>query len=295
MHRELLREILQSRRRALTPEELGLPARRRRPGPQVVGLTQTDIDLVMNRGLGTYGKVESGQLHPSAEYLLELGRVLRMREEEYAEVHLLLFGGRPPTPLHDASGLRVRSAWQRVLAQQSHIAYVHDRRFNILGGSAAWLAAFPAGRSPGNLLQWALTDRAARHCLLDWDRSWGPRAASSLRTAIAAYPRDPFLAGLHERAVRDPAVRALLTAPVPPVEQSLLLRHPRQGVGEVTLMTAEPAEAPGARYVIVLFDTPKKAPAAANRRRRQIDDGGGRHGEQIALPFPPVSAGAAAE
>ncbi|MFF1478083.1 XRE family transcriptional regulator [Streptomyces sp. NPDC058301] len=254
-------QTMRARRQAIEPQDVGLqprPAAGRR-GPRVRGLTQTEVDLLMNRAIGTYQKVESGALRPTSSYLLELARVLQFTDSEYIYAHLEYFGTEPSQPLRPDADLDVPSSWQRVLDGQREMSYVIDFRYDLRLYNSAFAAMFPRGEPPANTTAWMLLDDDARDlCLTDWETAWAPLVISSFRASLAAHPDDPVLKGIHERILNDPRVRPLYEmsdrAKIHPDGDRRPLRHAVLGQGYVTMIVAHLASLTSARHMTILFD-----------------------------------------
>ncbi|MEU5437982.1 helix-turn-helix transcriptional regulator [Streptomyces sp. NPDC020719] len=252
---------MRAHRQAIEPQDVGLqprPAAGRR-GPRVQGLTQTEVDLLMNRGIGTYQKVESGVLRPTPSYLLELARILQFTDSEYIYAHLEYFGTEPSLPLRPDAGLDVPPSWQHVLDGQREMAYLIDHRYDLRLYNSAFAALFPRGEPPANTTAWMLLDDEARDlCLLDWETAWAPSVISSFRASLAAHPDDPVLKGIQGRILNDPRVRPLYEtndrAIVHPDGDRRPMRHAVLGPGTVTMLVAHLASQPGTRHMTILFD-----------------------------------------
>ncbi|QCX78076.1 hypothetical protein C9F11_22245 [Streptomyces sp. YIM 121038] len=73
-----LRGILRRPRAGIRPEGVGLNAEPpRRPGPRVTGLSRPDVDILMNRSVGTHHRFESGRISPRDDCLRQVGRADR--------------------------------------------------------------------------------------------------------------------------------------------------------------------------------------------------------------------------
>ncbi|MFE4829848.1 XRE family transcriptional regulator [Streptomyces sp. NPDC056672] len=256
----LWREILKARRDALQPEDFGLePRPDRRPGPTVTGLLQTDVDLIMKKPVGTYGRLESGRLRPTAEYLVEVARQLRLDNDQYTYVHLELFQTEPVLPLDPDAGLCVPPDYQRALDGQQHMAYITDRRYDVRMYNAAFTEMFLDGKVPGNTMRWMLLSEEARdHTLSRWDVEWGPRVMPQFRAALAAHPEDPVHNRLLGDILEDRRARRIYDrmedAYIHPDGDRRPLHHATLGPGWVTMIAEQPLSSPGARHMTLLFD-----------------------------------------
>ncbi|MFK8909714.1 helix-turn-helix domain-containing protein [Streptomyces sp. YS-3] len=252
---------MRARREALRPEEAGLPPRPAagRRGPRVRGLSQTDVDFLMRKGVGTYQKVESGALRPTPAYLLELARVLRFKDSEYIYAHLEYFGTEPSLPLHPAAEPDLLPSWQQVLDGQREMAYITDFRYNLRFHNEPFAQMFPRGEPPENTMAWMLLDREAREfTLMDWGSVWLPALVPALRASLAAHPDDPVLLGIREGLMDDPWTRRHYqesgSAKIHPDGDRRPLRHAILGEGHVTMMLSQFPNPSGARYTTLLFD-----------------------------------------
>ncbi|MEV6680658.1 hypothetical protein AB0N09_27910 [Streptomyces erythrochromogenes] len=208
----------------------------------------------MNRGVGLYGRVESGTYRPSTEYLHALAKVLGMSQEEYRQVHLLILGSEPLRALDPDAGLVIPEGWPETVEGQADMACLIDRRFTIAATNAGFRLLFNGGATPANLIEWILFNRDAReHTLKDWAHSWVPDATARLRAARAAHPGDAETRELLARADRDPEVRKATEVGGVPRNSRRRIHHPGMGPGWVTLIESEPVEAPGARHITLLF------------------------------------------
>lgn len=258
MGQEDIRRILKARRARLNPEDVGLePRPKKRRGPQVKGLTQFDIDVLMRRGAGTYSRVESGRLTPSREYVADLAKVLRLDEATYVHLHLEWFH-EAPLPRNPGPG-SLPPAWQRVLDGQQSMAYVNDGCYRLIAFNQEFASMFPSGTPPRNTMEWMLLSEEARDfCLVDWDTAWGPLVVPQFRAALAAYPEDADLQSIQARVLEDERARRLFDQPertyIHPDGDRRPLHHAKRGLGFATMIVAQPVTLPGGRYMTVLFD-----------------------------------------
>lgn len=191
--------FLRSRRERISPDEVGLPAGRRRRTP---GLRRDEVAHLAFISTEYYTRLEQARAaRPSGEVLAGLARALRLDETECAYLHRLA-GARPAMP--DAPPILVRpsvlgllqrlplsaaivvSATYEVIAWNG-LACALMEDFSVLSrrdrniARRAFLGANPAGRGPYGVSQ---PDQFARTCAL------------RLRSAAARYPRDPETAAL---------------------------------------------------------------------------------------------------
>ncbi|MEU9197240.1 helix-turn-helix domain-containing protein [Streptomyces hundungensis] len=259
--RAALRALLRERRAAVSPASLGFPPRKPGPGRRAAGLSQEQLDLLLERTPGTYNRFENGQLAtPSAELLCAVATVLRFDEQEWVFLWRLTRRENPPSPLHRASGLSVPGEWQRVVDGISGaLAYINDAEWNLLAHNKEFAALFPGGEPPANPMRWMLLDPQAREVVLaDWARSWAPVVMPQLRHAVELRPENAALARLEDDVRRDPVAgplyEAAASAPIAyPDGSERPLNHALYGPGWVTTCVAQPVTSPGARVMLLLY------------------------------------------
>jgi hypothetical protein len=262
MNAEALRVLLTERRASVAPEAHGL----RRPsgkGRRAPGLAQHQVDVLLNRGPGTYQRLESGKYrNPPVDFLQDLALLLRLSELEWIALCRYAGIGDPPCPLTPQSGKRVPNLWNDAVEGISHAACVIDASWNILAHNQPFEDIFPPGKCPTNTMQWMLFD--GRHLLADWTTAWAPHILPLLRADLAARPGDSVLRRLEAAVLADPTARHLYEsagAVVHPYEEKRPLRHARLGPGWINMCVAQPLSSPGARLFILIFRQSSTAPA----------------------------------
>ncbi|MFE0643847.1 helix-turn-helix transcriptional regulator [Streptomyces sp. NPDC058877] len=259
--RDRLRTILRGRRAALDPVAAGFPARRPGPGRRAAGLSQEQMDLLLNRTAGTYNRFENGQLaHPATDFLTAVARILRFDEQEWAFLWQLTRREQPPHPLHSSSGMSVSPVWQRILDRVGDsVAFVHDAEWNVLAHNDGFRRLFPGARAPDNMMRYMLLDPGARtRVLTHWETQWAPAMMPHLKHAAALRRDNAGLARLERDVLRDPVAGPLYwacaSAPIPFYDGSELpVRHAVLGPGRLTTCLADLTASPGARLNISLF------------------------------------------
>ncbi|MFF3914474.1 XRE family transcriptional regulator [Streptomyces sp. NPDC001852] len=259
MDRQALRKLLVARRAQGDPEGHGLqrPAGR---GRRALGLSQYQMDHLLQRAMGTYGRFERGDLpSPPRDLLTDVATILGFGEQEWTALWLYSRGHVPPAPLRPEDGLRVPDVWQRAVNRIGEMAFISNFRWDVLGYNKAFAAMFPSGTVPQNSMRWMLLCPEARTVsLLDWKRSWAPALMGQLRAACAAYPQDETLCRLEHDVKKDPETGPLYArlaeVRVHPDGDERPLHHARLGAGMVTLTAAAPCSVPGARLIIALFN-----------------------------------------
>jgi hypothetical protein len=251
--------LLGPKRAAIRPQELGFPARPAdTPGPKQNGLTQIQMDQLMNRAEKTYGRFERGKLpHPPDDFLAEVGQLLRLSEDEYTTMWLYARGHRPTAPLNPQAGLSVSSLWQEACDGQRHMMYVTDLAWNTLAYNSAFADMFHNRQVPANTARWMLLSDEARHTLKGWHRIWAPSVSAQLRAALAEHSDNDVLQHLDKEVRADPVAGPIYTQPglasIAPDGVVRPFQHPLYGPGTAKLVASAPFASPGARAIVVIF------------------------------------------
>lgn len=257
MHKQSLRQFLKERRARIQPETVGLTRPSGR-GRRAAGLSQQQLDQLLGRGTHAYHSLENGKYpNPPIDLLYDLGRLLRLTEDEWVMLNRYAREQEPPGPLDPNSGYQVLGTWEDAVCGMDHMAYVCDAAWNILAHNPQLTAMFPTRQVPDNVLRWMCLSGEARTVLTDWDTAWAPRILPQLRAALAAR-RDPTLQQLETDVLNDPTTGPLYQAPGVvnhPDGDERPLNHPVHGPGWVTMCSASPDSSPGARLMILLFRT----------------------------------------
>ncbi|MFG3280374.1 helix-turn-helix domain-containing protein [Streptomyces sp. NPDC048111] len=256
MDKAALKILLERKRAEIRPEDLGLHRSPARQGRRAPGLTQSQIERILNRANGVYQRLESGRYsNPPADLLHEVARLLGMNEHEWDALCRYATGKEAPYSLHPTSGQTVSDVWHNVLPHFSDMAYINNESWEVLAGNDVWKDLFPHRVPPQNTMRWMLLDADARRILTDWETAWAPLVIPQLRAALASRPADPILQAI-ERDVLADAVCGPLYKSVPDRFVTLdgderPLLHPAHGPSWVTVCAAEPVGSPGARLIIL--------------------------------------------
>ncbi|RLU83056.1 transcriptional regulator [Streptomyces griseocarneus] len=261
-----MQALLRERRSRIAPEDHGL-ARPSRQGRRAPGLTQSQVDQLLHRALGTYSRLETGAYpNPPEDLLRDVARLLAFSEHEWASLWLYAVHRNPPYPLHQSAGTEVPRAWQDVVEGQSHMAYITDQSWRVLAHNEAFADLFPRREVPENTLRWMTLHPEARTVLTGWREHWIPVILPQMRAAVAALPHDETLAELKADVLADPVVGPLYTdggqARVHPDGDERPLLHPVKGPGWVTMCSAGPHASPRARLMVLVFRTGEERSAA---------------------------------
>ncbi|MEU9131067.1 XRE family transcriptional regulator [Kitasatospora sp. NPDC048540] len=258
MDRKALQKLLTACRGRVDPSAYGFERREGR-GRRAVGLSQYQMDRLLMRAEGTYGRFERGDLdNPSLEFLRDVGRTLKMSEREWTALWLYGAGHQPPCALAPAKTDPLPDVWRGVVDGITHIAYVNDAGWNVVAHNAAAAAMFPRGQMPANVMRWMALDQEAREFSLpDWERTWAPAILSQLRAAHATYPENEDLARLDAEVKADPCAGPIYDGPldayIHPDGDERPIVHAQFGPGRLRMATAQPLGSPGSRLMIMTF------------------------------------------
>lgn len=191
MHVGELGEFLRSRREAVRPEDVGLPAGPRRRTP---GLRRAEVATLAGVSVDYLIRVEQGRdTNPSPQVLAALAEALRLSEAELDHLRILssLSHGTELCPAAQPAAREVRPTVRALLdALEPAPAVV----LNHLGDQLAWTEGYarligPVGLLEGprpNLVLHAFLDPRARTAYPDWDD-----VATALATELLAEGRHP--------------------------------------------------------------------------------------------------------
>jgi transcriptional regulator with XRE-family HTH domain len=170
--RQELAQFLRSRRARLTPADVGLPAgARRRAG----GLRREDVAVLAGVSPTWYTYLEQGRdIHPSAEVLDSLARVLGLTEDERRYMHVLAHGTvSTPRPLADDVTAEEIIRQLVSTASDSRLpVYAVDVYCDLIAWNQAAASYYTDfGRLPPdrrNMMRWLLEAPEARQRLVNW-------------------------------------------------------------------------------------------------------------------------------
>jgi hypothetical protein len=240
---------------------------------------QERLDMLVNRGVGTYRAIISGRKKtPRFDLLAEYALALDLDEQQWTAVCNYARGQNPPFTLYQDSGLEVPAIWRDVIQGcTGHVSYVTDRAWNLLATNKAFDAIYEHLDRPTNMMRWMLLSPDARGIpgvptrpgiLTNWATDWAPYVLPQLRAARARFRRDRTLFEIERDVVADPLAGPLYeeraNASVHPDGDRRPQLHPLYGPGWVTICAAEPLGSAGARVMGVFFtpgDMPTDAPA----------------------------------
>lgn len=256
MYKQALRKLLKGRRDLIDPELHGF-VRMSRQGRRARGLSQHQVDQLLNRSPGTYHRLETGTYpNPPHDLLHDVAVLFGLDEQEWVSLNLYARAANPPGPLYPRSGKEVPGAWQQAVDGIVHMAYVTDCSWELVAYNAPCSALFPNGQVPQNTMRWMLLAPEARQILTDWETAWAPFVLPQLRGALAARPDDPILQAIEKDVMADPKAGPIYesgVAYIHPDGDERPLLHAQKGPGWVTMCAAQPMAAPGSRLIILVF------------------------------------------
>lgn len=256
MDKKALRALLTERRALIDPEGHGF-SRPSGQGRRAPGLSQQQVDQILNRTLGTYSRLEKGRIpNPTIQLLQDVSRLFGLNEQEWVSLCRYAGIGDPPCPLTSRSGLEIPGVWQEAVDGITHMAYITDASWDMLAYNEPFARLFPGGRVPTNTMRWMLLEADGRATLTDWATAWAPLVLPQLRGAIAARPDDQKLLDIEKAVLADPDCAPIWDAGgahIHPDGDERPLLHAIDGPGWVTMCAAQPMTAPGARMIILVF------------------------------------------
>ncbi|MFD9704711.1 helix-turn-helix transcriptional regulator [Lentzea sp. NPDC059081] len=163
-----LRDFLTSRRAALSPQDVGLPAAT--TPRRVQGLRRAEVAILAGVSVDYYVKLEQGRARNVSEQVLEaVARALRLDDVESRYLASLLQSGQPkgaPAPL------RARPALQSMIRAIDVPAIIHGPHLEVLGVNHAGKALLDDFDSmpvaEGNTARWMFLNPRAKVVYRDW-------------------------------------------------------------------------------------------------------------------------------
>ncbi len=248
MARSEFADFLIARRAQLQPEEVGLPAGRRRRTP---GLRREEVAALAGVSVDYLARLEQGRdTNPSMGVLGALSEALRLNEVErhhFGKLAISMEQGRD-CPSAGQARERVTETVQAVLdAVHPTPAFVVGRWLDVLAWNAAWRDfAGPLGLfdevAEGNLATYFFAHPEAPQRWRDWPRA-AAMMVSALRAARSQWPDDERLTALVESLQRFPefACRWREHRVTEFRSGALEVAHPQRGDVEVEIETLSPA------------------------------------------------------
>lgn len=181
-NRPELADFLRVQRERLTPQDVGLPAGKRRRTP---GLRREEVAALAGVGLSWYTWLEQGRdIGVSSGFLDNLARVLKLDAPERRHLFLLAQERLPAEP--GKTWCTVPSLVSRLMDDLApHAAYVLNLRWDVLAYNDPAGGLFGFGSHPSthrNLLWMLFCDQKLRELLVDWQ--------SEAQFMLASFRRD---------------------------------------------------------------------------------------------------------
>lgn len=254
--------MLRHKRAQVSPEDVGLAARPAgQRGRPVEGLSQEQMDELLERTPGTYARLERGVLKGvSPEFLQQVAEVLRFDSHAWQGLWAFWAGQKkPPFPLESGAAPRIGGHWRRVVDGHGEATYLTDHAWNLLMWNTRFEEVFPDRVVPGNTMRWMMLSPDGRRRLVGWKDSWAPLVLPQLKIAATADPGNETLWTLERDMLRDPVAgpmyAAVRDAYVQPDGDVRTLVHWGWGCRvRVQMAPSEPYGAPGFRLMHLLMD-----------------------------------------
>jgi transcriptional regulator with XRE-family HTH domain len=196
--RQELAAFVRSRRERLRPEQVGLPASRRRRTP---GLRREEVAQLAGVGVTWYTWLEQGRdINPSPQVLEAIARSLRFDAHE--RTHLFTLAGVATAPAADECTTLFPTARAILDSLEPNPAVLMNARWDLLAFNRVHASFFSrldeiAGEDR-NCIWLAFTDPAWRRAIVDWDEV-AARMVGEYRAAMAEHLDDPSWLSLLER------------------------------------------------------------------------------------------------
>jgi transcriptional regulator with XRE-family HTH domain len=192
---------LRERRARLDPEQLGLPARRRRRTP---GLRREDVAERAAVSVAWYTSLEQGRpVNPSKAVVSSLADALCLGDLDRA--YLFKLAGHPPPPITESTGLDARLL-QSLVDHVRAPAYCTDALTNVMAWNATACEVFgDYGRWPPdrrNLLSLLFDETGFAERLADRDE-YAERVVRTFRGRSNAHRNDPVAVELVDTLSRQ--------------------------------------------------------------------------------------------
>ncbi|GAD81583.1 helix-turn-helix domain-containing protein [Nocardia asteroides NBRC 15531] len=228
--------FLRTRREAVTPAEVGLPAGPRRRTP---GLRRAEVAMLAGVSVEYLIRLEQGRdRHPSAPVLSALAETLRLSPRERVHLHQLTKGvsGFNCGAAENGPNRTVRPTVRAILDQLDPAPAAITNRFTeVLACTAGYRTLMtPSGLfeqgEPANVARFVFTHPGARELYPDWDDAADKLVASLKQGPFRA---DPMVAALVDEltvTAGAPFTDRLASLPgLPPSGGINRIRHPEAG------------------------------------------------------------------
>ncbi|MFF2073772.1 helix-turn-helix domain-containing protein [Kitasatospora sp. NPDC058162] len=250
MSRYELGEFLLARRSRLSPADVGLPTSR---GRRVSGLRREEVAVLAGVSADYYTRLEQGrERHPSGQVVDALARALNLGSDACWHAYRLA-GLVPSAPAQTPGEELVAPELLRLMdAFPSAVAYVVNRRLDVLASNALADALLSPLADRRGMVRSLFCDPAARDLFADWP-AVARDTVAALRLAHGHDRQDPRTATLVDGLRADSEDFAALWSRQDVGRlgsRSKTFRHPR--VGQLTLgyQTFDVQAAPGQHLLV---------------------------------------------
>lgn len=256
--------FLRTRRQAVSPAEVGLPAGRRRRTP---GLRRSEVAALAGVSVEYLTRLEQGRdRRPSPQVLGALADALRLTAAERVHLHQLAkaadpgftcVGQRPPQrslrPTVRALLDRLEPTPAVLLNEITDLIAYTDGYERLVGPIGLLDGPAGADQAPPNLARYVFTDRRARAAFPDWDRVADELVATLKHGPFRAHPATAALADELTAAAGDAFARRVQTVPgFARSTGTLRLAHPATDVLRLAYEVLELSPDDGLRLVVYL-------------------------------------------
>ncbi|MFK0291799.1 helix-turn-helix domain-containing protein [Streptomyces sp. NPDC090442] len=246
-----LGEFLLARRSRLSPGDVGLPLSR---GRRVSGLRREEVAVLAGVSADYYTRLEQGrERHPSGQVVDALARALRLGVD--ACWHAYRLAGLVPehqAPSSPAEEQVAAELLQLMDAFPAAVAYVVNRRLDVLASNALADALLSPLTDPRHMARSLFCDPAARELFADW-HTVARDTVATLRLAHGHERNDPLMRALIDELRTESAEFAELWSRQDVsrlTNKSKTFHHPRAGRLTLAYQTFEVQNAPG-QYLLV--------------------------------------------
>lgn len=245
-----LGEFLLARRSRLGPSDVGLPRSR---GRRVSGLRREEVAVLAGVSADYYARLEQGrERHPSGQVVDALAQALHWDSDTCWHAYRL--AGLVPRPqVPSADGEPVAPELLRLMdAFPAAVAYVVNRRLDILASNALAGALLSPLADPRGMARSLFCDPAARELFADW-HTVARDTVAALRLAHGHERHDPRMSVLIDELLAESEEFAALWSRQDVGRlgsRTKTFHHPQAGQLTLAYQTFEVQAAPG-QYLLV--------------------------------------------